>query len=654
MKYIVWAFGALFFTLCGSYGEKRGLIIFSDADEYASLSSDIAEGSSDRFGALTEDFIFAISMPSVPILVSTSLVANVLFRAKVYDCFSRASSLDLCHSYWGSVDPHQEWFKTLFTSYAAIIERLQQSYRGKSARDINMQYPAIQDKNLQFYGKNISQYFLCSLIASRALSDDLWEVRRVGKHWLLLIPKAYKNHVAIQGVPEDYCLGIKVAAFPKLLLKDLKNDPYNHKGLSVLQQDPDTNFEENDKQFASLLEKDLFFITKQEYKDFNKKQPKGAASALIPQWYFLVDGHGYPEKDGVIGGFTQKTFKEFLDFCDVRYGEKVRSGINTAFIYLMSCYSSNKIMKSATDSFKNIFSKNYNFIFMAAGIAGAPTTSAGYFDFDLPPYLPYAVDATGNFILTTQQNYPRFFDTLLKTDITTLDYNKLNNMVAYGKMVENIALLRFPGIDWSMVGPSMFKVARIGKIFAATRDAKKELIVPEFFNVTKPYVLLMDAPQVSFPLRIKELPQHFVMLAAGPRYCIMDKVIIDNAAINQLKDVAECFFIPYLADLRLFFIKELVIRTTFFDKPVEFSYKNVVFTNKSHDLERDEDVYYYTDTRDGKMYKAVRNEHGTFDEAITEPYEDLWQAVAESLKQEEDISFEQLKKVIAKKLVKVI
>jgi hypothetical protein len=216
--------------------------------------------------------------------------------------------------------------------------------------------------------------------------------------------------------------------------------------------------------------------------------------SLLPQWNILITGHGGASAK-VLGGISNETFKEFLNFLNTKITTKI-------FIYI-SCYASgsNRI-EVYNEASKNV-NAIYPFPIIAVGI-GEVQISASSFTKSYREFARLAEKA---------DSYPTYIE-LLRTLMYDFDLFMREKMevrlvqkkgISLENVISNFSLIRFPNRTTFV---PLMPMLDITPLMADTRDINKPLDVRNFIQTN------IDPQMALQPHGISRNRDFFVLLSA--------------------------------------------------------------------------------------------------------------------------------------------
>jgi hypothetical protein len=563
----------------------HGAIILLDSQE--TLEEDIlGRPISDQppFGALSETLLSALDQHTTPIIVSSSLLRNVIIRQEVFKDFAvfPLDDQQLTTKYGSLTAFNTQRKRNQLKEYLQVVSKVlvdtnKELSAATSINDAiailnkkysNQPHPAIDPHNRERYWEKLDPYLKSYLVIG---NFDNWTCKKISDFLYVLIPNELLKNIHSQS-DEDLIVGLKISHMPTIATNDV---------LSYVTYNIDYDSKELGNHFIQTLYRNDIFVSNNEYYQINKSRAK---QYEIPRWAFYMEGHGSLKK--TIAGILISEMAQFLEYLDTK--------ISTGFLLFVSCYAGGKnlnlLYQYQNDSLNNpFFQKIYSYPIIVSSLTDAFSIGL-YLAIDLPPRLTKDfIDAKDKKItFMTFSNFSEFFAELKKEG--PIDFSKIVQFVRIigltGKEIEffnNLPQIKLPGIEWVQVIDMPNKVVQIGKNLAQARD--ETLDVSTFFarNTNKqkiyPEALLLYTPIIPFPLKLSrgksaddfKNPPAFISMLAGNAVHEFNE--IDAPEFGLTKIIDAFFKIVDLVVSKSYFIKKLIV-----DNDVE-NWPNILIAN---------------------------------------------------------------------------
>lgn len=371
----------------------------------------------------------------------------------------------------------------------------------------------------------------------------------------------------------------------------------------------------------------------------------------------VSERHGIEYMRSTFGVLSRGQAANILDFFNTT--------IITNFLFFNTCFWGPAILKKLyLDVNKEIAQKAFSYTIASGAVSESITTNMmphlqeRHFDFEqklqrLPTSKKYAI------------NFSAFFNNLIQDGPIdfeeTIRYVHKFLMPGDSKLrwVENIPLIKFPGLEWFDVIDIPDKIVSIGNVLAATRDPQRPLHLGTFFGgrliaegkkvkKIKPLALLLYTPYVPFPLvNASDSKIPILISMIGGDVCHVLKKFNTMRSFDEL--VGAVHPVTSMATKKLFFIESVeAVNPPPSDKRVKsdnhpsiihlwpeetgpFTVTNCIFFNNIQDpLSGEERLCGFYCTKGGKYYRSWWNpkefnpnrfEH--FEE-FDKPYSKIW------------------------------
>lgn len=359
--------------------------------------------------------------------------------------------------------------------------------------------------------------------------EDKWIIKKLDASLYLMLPKTYltQRNVDISHAQANQStspgnnitktekrLGLKIDHFPTIDIDSVQaKDVKDYRG-----------------NFIDTLSK--LFVTKNEFKNL---------SSPAPNWVMYISGHG--ELAFSVAGISISEFQDFLTFLEK---------ISTKLLVYSSCYAAGLnnqlIYADATGTVK----KNFDFPIITIAIIDAITSTLELkivFGGEKPTVELY-------------ENYACFIE---KASSTEPDYIQAIKCINFDYFVENIAQIRFPGLEWFSV-LDLHDAVAIGSIMASTRTAP--LNIATFFakegSPASPLGILLYAQNIPFELIIDTkylfdgveqcyIPT-FISMIQGNTIHTLKKI---SSSCNSLENILNGFYIRGLKSRKIYIIDKI-------------------------------------------------------------------------------------------------
>lgn len=512
--------------------------------------------------AVSRSFLVAIAQKACPILVSRHLLINALARPTLSQLAAR--------------DYKNDKEKESYIDAKKIYdENLQQLKKADMSED-EKETIRFSLANLEITGSPInnatSEGFLLETVDFKP--DEWLMFATPGYSMYLLIPRSYATNVA--------SLGLKTASLlaPQ---KELREALVN--GHMIENQALDTNV-----YFLPTLE--ALFITRQEQQKMNQASP---------QWVIYALGHGEIDK-GIIS-LSLKNFPTFLDFLDKK--------LNTKLLAYVSCYASGKNLQTVYGNLKEGAIKTYSYPIATQGIADIAmskyhvkvthATKAELRHLEINP-------KTGKLSLKTNAHFDSFVHDVEHDEIINFK-DTLKNILYYTENLNEIPLLRLPGLEWFNVVDVDDAVVSIGTVLAKTQDQPFSLKSYYERRVKKGGELkgvLLYTPVIPFELIVdtNKMPR-FISMMPGNALHEFDKISV-STKIESFDNIRKAFSLTFKSNIQLstrktFYISELylpIVEWGYGRNKIDYGspLRSVIF-----DLNTTDETYYF-ETNDGRRY----------------------------------------------------
>ena len=563
----------------------HGLIILLDAsetlpDQFISVTS--INLFQESFGALSSTLIEALKQKKSPILVSTSLLKNVLIRKKIFYDFATKDSNYLENTYdklraFKNLDI-QKLAKAIFSKMYAVINDVNKRIaRGMDAEFINSYYendtdPAINPndpyKYVQLFNSFPKSYI--------TFDEKEWVIKEINQQICLVVPL---NYLLSFTDNSDLKTGLKLSNMKTISADDvIASKDYSQKEL--------------ENTFMNAVENSIFVTNKEYYAN-------NVALADRPQWSIYLQGHG-SSISKIIASLSIQSLRAFLAFLD--------TNIITRLVMFHSCFAGGENLELLyQDLDRPDLKKTFSYIIVSTATSESSVVTVTH-SLSFPPRL-YEADINKTAKKFNQEeaiHFKTFFDQLKKDP--PLDFlGIIENVMRFRSPSSGKSLLRFyqipsikfPGLEWSNVvsipdqivqisdtlarthGPDVLDIATFfgGRNLQMSEEFKKFKI--EHPNLKNPYrefkqlhqegqkiypqAILLYAPVINFPLKLSlnpdksavRNPPAFISMIPGN---VIHEIGEIQAPEFLLTDVINGFFkLKDLSTQKIFFIKKLTI-----------------------------------------------------------------------------------------------
>lgn len=463
------------------------------------------------FGVLSETLLAGIDQAVAPIIVSSSLLKNIIIHYEIFKDFATSPltehQLELKYSSvmaLNSAEKRNElqyYLKSLYHTIEDTNNTLQKSSNiGITVKELNKKYKdnAVINHILKSYWQQLDPFVKCFIVVPRLTH---WLCKKINDSLYIIIPPKYMSLIG------DGSFSTQTTLTETELRIGLK---INH--LKTVESVNMLSFKEYKDLEAPRLAQAIellfvdqsLFVNKQAYFQRNQKEPKYA----IPQWSFYILGHGSYQRK--MAGLPIETMHKLLDF--------LQTSLVTKFLLFTSCYAGGKnlelLFRYQQKAIKSPFLlKTYTYPIVTTTI-GDTTSISVTSPIHLPPYLleKFIDPQVKKIDFVSYYNFQKFFVDLQKEP--PIDFVQITNSVNIisesDKKIEilnNIPQIKLPGIEWIQVMDIPNEIVQIGKNFAQTRNAQQTLDVSTFFARRNkghiyPEIILLYTTSIPFPLKL--------------------------------------------------------------------------------------------------------------------------------------------------------
>lgn len=459
------------------------------------------ETEKDGIYTVGSNLLIALAQKAAPILVSASLVKNVL-------------------SDYGKNIPKEPEYKRLFQKSAGKVGKERSEALVKIITNVSQ---FLYD---QGYDKEKTAYKYILLQAAH-FDPKEWVIKRVHDFLYLFIPVTYLNakNIDVDGVRKDTAHITTVAELQLgLHVNHMQTIGIEHILEQSVQETSDTSYFMKAVYNDQARKSDIFCL-RSEYR--GKEVP-------LPAWTILMMGHGYT--GGITVSLEKEDFKKLLNF--------LQNKIICRLLVYNTCFSAGLNLDIIYKDVESMTHTTYSFPIVMNALSDAAASA-------MEPHVK--VDKNGDLLLDSgDRSLTTFFAAAAQPEI--VHYRDLLRHI-FGSVVDpnDTPQIKMPGLPWfSVLGRD--QVVGIGDILATSRDAHTPLAIKTFFK-SNPRILLLYAADVPFEIQLNSDIESIVSMVPGDAIHSIEAI---SSTTKKAEDIVALFMkIEMLGVNKLFFIKEI-------------------------------------------------------------------------------------------------